>query len=69
MAKAIEETLMKCKKCKKKTVHLRNTSKTSGLMMLVHIALIIGTAGVWLLLIIIFKILNIKIGGWQCSEC
>lgn len=69
MAKDLERTLMKCKKCKKKTEHLRNTDKTGLLALIIHIALIFVTMGVWLALIIIYKILNTKIGGWQCSEC
>ena len=69
MATDLERTLMKCKKCKKKTEHLRNTDKTGLLALLIHIALIFVTAGLWLVAIILYKIFNTKIGGWQCSEC
>lgn len=69
MAKDLERTLKKCKKCKKKTEHLRNTDKTGLLTLLIHIALICVTAGLWLIAIIIYKILNAKVGGWQCSVC
>lgn len=69
MAKDLERTLKKCKKCKRKTEHVRNTDKTGLLMLLIHIGLIVVTAGVWLILIIIYKILNTKIGGWSCSVC
>ncbi len=69
MAKDIEKTLKHCKKCTRKTVHYRNTDKTGLLMLVVHIALIIFTAGIWLALIIIYKLLNMKIGGFTCSEC
>lgn len=69
MAKDLERTLMKCKKCKKKTEHLRNTNKTGLLALIIHIALILVTAGLWLIAIIIYKLFTAKIGGWQCSEC
>ena len=38
-------------------------------MLLVHLVLTVVTVGVWLALVIIWKILNTKIGGWKCSEC
>ncbi len=69
MATVIEEQLKSCKKCKKTTKHHRNNSKSSGFMLLVHLVLTVCTAGIWLVLIILMKILNAKIGGWQCSEC
>jgi hypothetical protein len=69
MANVIEEQLQKCKKCNKKTKHHRNNTKSSGFMLLVHLVLTVCTVGVWLVLIIIWKILNSKIGGWECSEC
>ncbi len=69
MAIYIEEKLTKCKHCGKTTKHFRNNSKSSGFMLLVHFVLTIVTAGAWLALIIILKILNMKIGGWKCSEC
>lgn len=69
MAKAVEETVKHCKHCKRKTKHIRNTEKTGLIMFLVHIALTIVTAGVWLVILVIWLILNAKIGGWTCSEC
>lgn len=69
MANIIEEQLKRCNKCNKITKHLRNNTKSSGFMILVHFILTICTFGVWLLLVIIWKILNTKVGGWQCSEC
>lgn len=69
MANVIEEQLKSCKKCKKTTKHHRNNSKSSGFMLLVHLVLTVCTVGIWLVLIILMKILNTKIGGWQCSEC
>ena len=69
MAKAIEETLKHCSKCNKKTVHMRNANKTGLVMFLVHIVLTIVTYGIWLVLLVIYLILNAKIGGWTCREC
>ena len=69
MAKIIEETLMHCGKCKKKTIHLRNGSKTGLLMFLVHLVLTVMTFGVWLVIVVVWMVLNAKIGGWMCKEC
>jgi len=69
VTKAIEETLKSCSKCGKKTIHMRNTNKTSSIMLLVHIGLTIVTAGAWLILLVVWQILNAKIGGWTCKEC
>ena len=69
MAKAIEQTLKQCKKCSKKTIHHRSIDKTGLVMFLVHIVLTILTAGAWLVLLLIWVLLNKKIGGWSCSEC
>ncbi len=69
MTKIIEEQLKHCRKCDKTTKHHRNNAKSSGFMLLIHIILTLVTVGVWLVLIIIWKILNAKIGGWKCSEC
>ncbi len=69
MAKDIEQTLKPCKKCSKQTIHHRAISKTSLFMLLVHIVLTVCTGGIWLVLLIIWKLLNTKIGGWSCKEC
>ena len=69
MAKEIEETLKHCSMCNKQTKHMRNNTKTGLVMFLVHLVLTVFTWGVWLVLLIIWKILNTKIGGWTCSEC
>lgn len=69
MAKAIEQTIKDCKRCSKKTVHHRASSKTGLIMFLVHIVLTIVTAGVWLVLLLVWMLLNTKIGGWSCQEC
>jgi hypothetical protein len=69
MAKAIEETLKQCSSCRRKTIHVRNTENTGLIMFLVHIVLTVATAGIWLVLIVIWKILNTKVGGWTCKDC
>jgi hypothetical protein len=69
MTKVIEEQLKKCNKCGKTTKHHRNNEKSSGFMLLVHLILTVCTAGIWLILVIISKLLTTKIGGWKCSEC
>ncbi|EOX4447594.1 hypothetical protein ACK6W9_002553 [Vibrio alginolyticus] len=69
MPQAIEETIKHCKKCNKLTKHMRSYHKTGLIMFLVHICLTIVTAGVWLVLLIIWMLLNKKIGGWKCQEC
>lgn len=69
MARIIEEKLEHCKKCSKTTKHHRNNKKSSGFMILVHLILTVATVGFWLVLVIIWKILNTQIGGWKCSEC
>ncbi len=69
MAQVIEEQLKHCSKCNKTTKHHRNNSQTSGFMILVHLVLTVVTYGIWLVLVIIWKVLNAKIGGWKCSEC
>lgn len=38
-------------------------------MLLIHLVLTVVTVGVWLIFVILWKILNAKIGGWKCSEC
>ena len=65
----IEEQMLPCKKCKKITKHYRNNTKSSGFMLLVHLVLTLSTLGFWLALVIVWKLLNLKIGGWKCSEC
>ena len=69
MPSVIEERLKRCKKCDKTTKHYRNNTKSSGFMLLVHLVLTVLSAGIWLGLIIVWKILNAKIGGWKCGEC
>ena len=67
--KTIEEKLKHCNKCERETIHQRNGTKTGLIMILVHIVLTIGTAGIWLALLIVYKILTAKVGGWKCSRC
>lgn len=67
--KYVEEKIKYCNECERQTKHYRNNKKSSGFMLLVHLVLIVVTSGFWLIFIILWKILNAKIGGWRCSEC
>lgn len=69
MPKTIEETLKHCKKCDKTTKFYRKSHKTGFVMALIHIVLVIATMGFWLIPLVIWYVLNLKIGGWKCSEC
>ena len=69
MAKALEETLKFCKHCQRKTKHQRTYSKTGLVAFLVHLVLTIFTAGAWLVLLVLWKLLTTKVGGWTCAEC
>lgn len=65
----IEEKLKMCSECKTYTQHLKCNSKTSGFMLLVHIALGLLTHGFWIAVILIYKILRSPIIDWTCSKC
>jgi len=67
--KTIERTLKHCNKCNRVTEHNRSASKTGLLMLLIHVALAIFTVGAWILVLIVYKLLTAKIGGWTCSRC
>ena len=67
--KTIEQQLKVCHNCKKHTTHLRNKTSTGLFMLLIHVILTVMTVGVWLVLAVVWKIMNRKIGGWRCEEC
>ena len=67
--KYIESTLKHCRKCGKKTEHKRNNSKAGLGSALVHLILILVTAGAWLAIMLLWIVLSFKIGGWKCGEC
>jgi len=69
MTAIIEEKIKHCNKCNNTTKHYRNTTKSSGFMIMVHVILILITLGVWLPIVVIYKILFAKIGGWSCGSC
>jgi hypothetical protein len=69
MAKAIEQKIKHCKTCQRKTKHMRETTRTGLLMFLVHLVLTVITAGLWLALVVVWLLLNTKIGGWLCEQC
>ena len=68
MAAYVQESLKHCSKCKKTTLHRRNNSKSSGFMILVHLILAVVTAGLWLLPVLAWKLLCVRIGGWKCAN-
>ena len=69
MTAIIEKKIKQCKNCERNTKHERNANTSSGFMILMHILLIILTAGIWLPIIVLYKVLFAKIGGWICREC
>ena len=66
--KAIESKIKHCTICNKTTEHHRNSSSTSFVMGLVHVVLTLASAGIWLLILIVWKLLNTKVGGWKCTH-
>ena len=66
--KYIEQKVTYCSDCKNKTIHQRNNSKSSGFAIFVHLILTIATVGLWLVPLLIYKALFVKVGGWSCSE-
>lgn len=69
MVNIIEKRLKYCKRCKTVTKQMRNSKTPSGFMLLVHLAMTVATGGIWLVLVIIWKLLNFNTGGWVCSQC
>ena len=67
--KAIEQQLKHCSRCEKTTIHQRNNTSIGFVMILLHIVLMVLTAGAWLVLLIVWKLLTAKIGGWKCERC
>lgn len=65
----VQESLKYCKKCGAETKHWRNNTKSSGLMIVVHVILILATMGLWLIPLLLVKLLDTRIGGWKCSVC
>jgi len=69
MAEKIQQKLMYCKTCGRKTIHIRNTKEMSWLM---HLVLTIFTAGFWLIiwffLLIWHGFTKPMDGAWTCSE-
>lgn len=67
MANKMEQKMMYCNICKRRTMHYRNNKEMSWLM---HLFLTLITAGMWLIvwvIIALWHILTKPIGGWVCS--
>lgn len=79
MSKILEKKLIGCKKCNpsrmgfifgyKKTVHIRNGSSMGLIGILINLVLVIITVGAWLIPLIAYLMLNVSVGGWNCSKC
>ena len=67
--KTVERKYTHCDKCNRRTTHYRNINQTGGGGWLLHLLLILATGGAWIVILLIWKIGNIKIGGWHCGEC
>ena len=64
----VQQKVMYCDNCKKDTIHIRNATKPNYLL---HLLLIIITAGLWIPFFIISLIGGISITSepWRCSVC
>ena len=67
--KYLEQTIRPCRKCGTATVHSRPNSKTTLLGLAIHLCLAIVTGGIWLAVLLIYKVCTIQIGGWKCQGC
>ena len=64
----IQQKMIECETCKRKTLHVRNATKPNYLL---HLILIIITAGLWIIpfLIILFGGINITSEPFTCTIC
>lgn len=64
----VQQKVLYCKNCKRDTLHIRNTHSPNYLL---HLFLIIVTAGLWIPIFILSLFGSIEIGGepWRCSVC
>lgn len=73
MAIVVENKVKVCRCCGCKTLHHRNTKKMSTGESIGHLALVIFTAGLWLIPLILQNIwmgmTSPIAGGWVCSKC
>ncbi len=70
MTISIEEKLSVCTKCKKSTIHHRNSESLGVIMIIIHIILTIITSGLWIIPLVIY--LLFKAGNknkFVCKEC
>lgn len=67
--KVIEQKVKHCSCCGKKTKHQRNSSRIGFVGILINLALIVITAGFWLIPLILWALLSARFGGWSCEEC
>jgi len=68
MATVLEQQLLPCRNCGKKTIHHRNAERFNWIL---HVVLTIVTLGLWLAVVAFLLIANLFVShdGWECSEC
>ena len=67
--KAVKQEVKFCKVCEAQTLHYKNGKKINWLL---HIFLMIVTAGLWLIPFILILILGMNVwdsSKWTCSKC
>lgn len=65
----IEQTMKHCSSCGHKTRHSRSNSKPGFGMILLHIILTCLTMGIWLVPLLVWYFMTMKVGGWTCEKC
>jgi len=74
MARVVEQEMRFCKKCNKKTLHMRNSTQISWVM---HLVLAIFTLGAWILVFLAIMLLKVVFtplallfaDKWVCTVC
>lgn len=67
--KTVKQKVMNCEQCDKPTLHFKNGKKINWLL---HIFLVIVTAGLWILPFILILILGMNVWDsekWVCNIC
>lgn len=67
--KTVKQELKQCKQCERQTPHNKNDKKINWLL---HIFLVIVTAGLWLIPFILVVLLGMNIWSsekWVCGSC
>ncbi|MFV0450349.1 MAG: hypothetical protein ACK5MF_18215 [Vibrio sp.] len=67
--KYIEKQIKHCDHCEQLTAHYRKRIALNGLKVLIHLTLTLLSLGIWLLLVFIWLLFDMKAGEWKCYEC